>query len=153
MMTLWLTIWLCKWCQDILHWQTPPATLVLMMIVELQSDTGHCHQLIWVVRMIFSVVSWVVFSMDLVCLILILQFACHQFNQYIFTWYLNWCTYNIRLLFFKLPAIYYAPFQFYHLNVSLPFIPVCFLTRVSDILLVPICLSFTLFPGCLRDSD
>ena len=55
---------------------------------------------------------------------------------------------------FLVPVIYYVPFPFYHLNFWLPFIPIYFtLTRVLDILVVPIYLSFTLFLRCLRRSD
>ena len=45
-----------------------------------------------------------------------------------------------------------------HLLRTLSILPLTYylyvsLTWVSDLLLVPICLSFTLFPGCLRCSD
>ena len=95
-----------------------------------------------------TLVGWF-FKRDLACLILILQSACPQFTQYIFTWYLGCCTYNRRPLFI---------FGTCHLLRTLSILPLTYflyvsLTGVSDILLVPICLSFTLFPGCLRSSD
>ena len=111
-----------KWCQGILHWQGPPATLFIMMRVGLQSGTWYWCQLIWVVRMTFSGVGWVVFKKDLACLILILQSACPQFAQYIFTWYLGWCTYNRRPPFY----LWYLSFTTYHFHSTTYLLPVCF---------------------------